>query len=301
MSKVLVFTDYGGPEHQELIEREVPRPGPGEIVIQVRAAGVNPADAKMRQGLFGTKRTLPSPMGLEASGVVTAVGEGVDGFAVGDEVLGNAARGQGTFAEHAVLNAAKTVAKPEEVSFVEAAALPVAGTAAYDVTHQVELAAGQALLILGAGGGIGLMAAQIGTARRLRVIGVASASKKEQVESTGATFVESGDGVADRVRALAPEGVDLVVDLVGGQALRDIAPVAKAPQNVITTADPPTAEELGGSGVERTGEALARVTELVRRGLVRPTVGQRFSLARAKDAVAAVEGGHAAGKVVIEP
>lgn len=196
MSKVLVFTDYGGPEHQELIEREVPEPGPGEIVIQVMAAGVNPADAKMRQGLFGTKRTLPSPMGLEASGIVTAVGEGVEAFAVGNEVLGSPAKGQGTFAEHAVLNAAKTVAKPEEISFVDAAAIPVAGTAAYDVTHQVELEPGQSLLILGAGGGVGLMAAQIGTVHQYRVIGVASASKRELVESTGATFVESGDGAA---------------------------------------------------------------------------------------------------------
>ncbi|MEO9249347.1 NADP-dependent oxidoreductase [Citricoccus sp. NPDC079358] len=301
MSKVLVFTDYGGPEHQELIEREVPEPGPGEIVIQVMAAGVNPADAKMRQGLFGTKRTLPSPMGLEASGIVTAVGEGVEAFAVGNEVLGSPAKGQGTFAEHAVLNAAKTVAKPEEISFVDAAAIPVAGTAAYDVTHQVELEPGQSLLILGAGGGVGLMAAQIGTVHQYRVIGVASASKRELVESTGATFVESGDGAADRVREVAPEGVDLVVDLVGGQALRDIAPVAKDPKNVITTADPATAEELGGAGVKRTQEALEKITGVIQYGLVDPNVGQRFSLADAQEAMAAVEGGHTAGKVVIEP
>lgn len=301
MSKVLVFTDYGGPERQELIEREVPEPGPGEIVIQVMAAGVNPADAKMRQGLFGTKRTLPSPMGLEASGIVTAVGEGVEAFAVGNEVLGSPAKGQGTFAEHAVLNAAKTVAKPEEISFVDAAAIPVAGTAAYDVTHQVELEPGQSLLILGAGGGVGLMAAQIGTVHQYRVIGVASASKRELVESTGATFVESGDGAADRVREVAPEGVDLVVDLVGGQALLDIAPVAKDTKNVITTADPATAEELGGAGVKRTQEALEKITGVIQYGLVDPNVGQRFSLADAQEAMAAVEGGHTAGKVVIEP
>jgi NADPH:quinone reductase-like Zn-dependent oxidoreductase len=301
MSKVLVFTDYGGPEHQELIEREVPRPGPGEIVIRVKAAGVNPADAKMRQGLFGTRRKLPSPMGLEASGVVTAVGEGVAGFAVGDEVLGGAARGQGTFGEHAVLDAAKAVAKPAEISFVDAAAIPVAGTAAYDVTHQVDLEPGQTLLILGAGGGVGLMAAQIGRVHQFTVIGVASASKRELVESTGARFVESGDGVADRVRALAPEGVDLVVDLVGGQALRDIAPVAKDPGHVITTVDPATAEEFGGSGVQRTQEALEKITGVIQHGLVDPHVGRRFSLADAQEAMAAVEGGHTAGKVVIEP
>lgn len=301
MSKVLVFTDFGGPENQELIEREVPRPGPGQVVIRVKAAGVNPADAKMRQGLFGRKRTLPSPMGLEASGVVTAVGEGVEEFAVGDEVLGLPVRGEGTFAEHAVLDAARTVAKPPEISFVEAATIPVAGTVAYDVTHQIELKPGQSLLILGAGGGVGLMAAQIGKVHEFRVIGVASASKKELVESTGATFVESGDGVVDRVREIAPEGVDLVVDLVGGQALRDIAPVAKDPGHVLTTVDPGLAEELGGSGVRRTREALAKVTGVVQHGLIDPHVGRRYSLAEAPAAMAAVEGGHAAGKVVIEP
>ncbi|MCY1159301.1 MAG: NADPH:quinone reductase [Citricoccus sp.] len=301
MSKVLVFKDFGGPENQELIDREVPQPAPGQIVIQVKAAGVNPADAKMRQGLFGRKRTLPSPMGLEASGVVIAVGEGVEDFAVGDEVLGQPARGEGTFAEHAVLNAARTVAKPPEISFTEAATIPVAGTVAYDITHQVELEPGQSLLILGAGGGVGLMAAQIGAVHRFRVIGVASASKRELVESTGATFVESGDGVADRVRQIAPEGVDLVVDLVGGQALRDIAPVAKDPGHVLTTVDPELAEELGGSGVRRTQEALEKITGVFQHGLVDPNVGRRFSLAEAQDAMAAVEGGHAAGKVVIEP
>lgn len=301
MSKVFVFTGFGGPECQELMDREVPAPGPGEIVIRVAAAGVNPADAKMRQGLFGTKRRLPSPMGLEASGVVTAVGEDVEGFAVGDEVLGSAAKGQGTFAEHAVLNAAKTVARPREVSFVEAAVLPVAGTVAYDVTHQVGLDPGQDLLILGAGGGVGLMAAQIGAAQRWRVLGVASASKRDLVESTGATFIESGEGVADRVRAIAPEGVDLVLDLVGGRALRDIAPVAKDPRHVISTADPSTAEELGGTALRRTPEALVEITELARAGLVHPRVGQRFPLAEAAEAMAVVEGGHSAGKVVIEP
>lgn len=301
MSKVLVFKEFGGPEHQELIEREVPQPGPGEIAIEVKAAGVNPADVKMRSGQFGTRRRLPSPMGLEASGVVIAVGEDVSGFSVGDEVLGNAARGEGTFAEHALLDATKSVAKPAEISFVEAAAIPVAGATAYDVTHQVELDPGQTLLVLGAGGGVGLMAAQIGAVHEFTVIGVASASKKELVESTGATFVESGDDAARRVRDIAPDGVDLVVDLVGGQALRDIAPVAKDPKNVISTADPATAEELGGAGVIRTPEGLAKITEVIGYGLVSPNVRERFSLADAPAAIASVEDGHTAGKVVIEP
>ena len=102
MSQVFVYKDYGGPEGQQLSERDDPSPGPGEIAIEVRAAGVNPADWKRREGACGTRGRLPAAMGLEASGVVTAVGEGVEGFAVGDEVLGAPARGLGAFAEHTV-------------------------------------------------------------------------------------------------------------------------------------------------------------------------------------------------------
>ena len=301
MSKALVFAAYGGPETQELVERPAPAPGPGELAIEVKAAGVNPADWKIRAGQMGSLWPLPAPMGREASGVVTAVGAEVENFAVGDMVLGLAAKGQGTFAKHTVLDAAQTVQKPEELSFADAAALPVAGATAYDVTHQIELEPGQTMLILGAGGGVGLMAAQIGNVHKFTVIGVASAAKQELVESTGATFVASGEGAADRVRAIAPEGVDMLIDLVGGQALRDLAVVAKDPSVIISTADPTTVQQLGGVAVVRTREGLEKVTGVAQYGLVDPQVTDRYSLDRAAEAVAMVEAGHTAGKVIIEP
>ncbi|GAA5228654.1 NADP-dependent oxidoreductase [Paeniglutamicibacter antarcticus] len=301
MSTALVFNNYGGPDTQELIERSIPLPGPGEVVIEVKAAGVNPADWKIREGRLGRHWKLPAPLGHEASGVVIAVGDGVDDFAVGDEVLGLPAEVYGGIAEHTVLCAENTVLKPEEISFADAAAIPVAGSTAYDVTHQIELDAGQSLLILGAGGGVGLMAAQIGKVHQFTVLGVADASKKEMVESTGARFIESGDGVVERVLRIVPEGVDLVVDLVGGQPLRDIAAVAKDPKNVVSTADPATAEELGGAGVVRTTETLGKITEVVKYGLVSPYVRARFALADVQEAMATAETGHAAGKVIVEP
>ena len=105
MSKVYVFTDYGGPENQQLIDRPAPMPGPGEVAIEVRAAGVNPADWKIREGHLGRHWSLPATMGREAAGVVTQVGDGVEDFAVGDEVLGLVAPGQGGMAEHTLLRA----------------------------------------------------------------------------------------------------------------------------------------------------------------------------------------------------
>ncbi|MHB1065721.1 MAG: NADP-dependent oxidoreductase [Georgenia sp.] len=300
MSKVFVFTDFGGPEHQALIERPVPEPGPGELAVHVRAAGVNPFDVKVRSGALGRTRTLPAPMGQEVAGVVTRVGEGVEGFTVGDAVLGPTAPGWGAIAEDTLVRAAQAVPKPAEISFADAATIPVAGATAYDLTHQVELEAGQTLLVVGAGGGVGLMAAQIGNVHKFTVIGIASEAKRELVESTGATFVATGDGVADRVRAVAPEGVDLIVDLVGGQTLRAVAEVVRDRSHIISAPDPDTAAELGGSALVRTPESMEKITGVIQYGLVDPHVTGRYPLERAAAAIAAVERGHATGKTVIE-
>lgn len=301
MSQVFIFTTYGGPESQQLSEREAPAPRTGEVAIEVRAAGVNPADWKRRQGAFGTGQELPAAMGLEAAGVVTAVGEDVEEFAVGDEVLGSPARGLGSFAEHTVLNASQTVIKPEEISFTDAATLPVAGTTAYDLTHQVEIEDGQTLLVLGAGGGVGHMALQIAKVHQFNTIGVGSESKREQIEAAGATFVPSGEGAADRVRELVPDGVDLLADLVGGDALRELAPAAKTPSVIVSAADGPTATELGGAARRRSDEVLENITGVVKYGLVDPHVVQTYPLDRAAEAIAAVEDGHLGGKIVIRP
>ncbi|ASK65247.1 NADPH:quinone reductase [Brachybacterium avium] len=301
MSAVFVVTAYGGPEGQQLIQREAPAPRSGEIAISVRAAGVNPADAKRREGAFGTSGRLPLAMGLEASGVVTAVGEGTEGFAVGDAVLGAPARGLGAFAEHTVLDASQSVAKPAEVSFPDAATLPVAGTTAYDLIHQLAPAAGQTVLVLGAGGGVGQMALQVAAAHGLTVIGVASQSKRTLVEATGATFVPSGPGVAERVREAAQSGVDLLADLVGGEPLRELAPTMTSPAGIVSAADAETALALGGAGRERSAGALEAITALVRDGLVDPHVEQTHPLVWAAEALAAVEAGHSRGKSVIIP
>ena len=301
MSAVFVVTAYGGPEGQQLTQREVPAPRTGEIGIEVRAAGVNPADWKRREGAFGTGGRLPLAMGLEASGIVTAVGEGTEGFAVGDAVLGAPARGLGAFAEHTVLDASRSVLKPDEVSFPDAATLPVAGTTAYDLVHQRELPAGAAVLVLGAGGGVGRMALQVAAAAGLTAIGVASESKRELVEAAGAAFVPSVPGVLGRVREVAPDGVALLADLVGGAALRELAPLVADPSGIVSAADAETAVELGGTGREASPQALAAITALVRDRRVDPHVTQTHPLVWAAEALAAVEAGHSRGKRVIIP
>ena len=299
MSTAFATTAYGGPENQRLIEREAPAPGPGEIAIDVRVAGVNPADAKRREGLFGTAGALPMALGLEAAGVVTALGEGVTGFAVGDDVLGPPARGLGAFAEHTGLRAADAGARPREGAGEQAATLPVAGTTAWDLASSA--GPGETVLVLGAGGGVGRMAVQVAVAAGARVLGIASARKEELVESAGAEHVLSGDGALETLRDLAPEGADLLIDLVGGQPLRDLAPLVKDPARILSAADQDTAEELGGAGRPSSADALERITQLVAEGAVDPHVTARYPLVAAAEAMAQVESGHSAGKIVLIP
>ncbi len=301
MSRVFVFTKYGSAAGQELIERPVPQPGPGQLAVSVRAAGVNPVDWKIREGRFGQGATLPVPMGREVAGVVTALGADVTGFAVGDAVLGPVAKGQGGFADDTLINASDAVAKPEDISFEMASVIPVAGTTAFDVTHDIELEPGQTAVVLGAGGGVGNMASQIGRVHKFRVIGVASEAKREAVEATGATFVAAGPDAAAQVKALVPEGADLLVDLVGGQPLRDLAGVAKSPKLIISAADAASAEELGGQGRKRLEGTLEKITGVIGYGVVTPEISKSYPLDQAADALAAVEQGHAGGKIVLVP
>ncbi|MCL9758786.1 alcohol dehydrogenase catalytic domain-containing protein, partial [Frankia sp. AiPa1] len=194
MPSAYVFTADGGPEVERFVDLPRPTPGDGELLIAVRAAGVNPADWKLRAGLRipGSTVTLPAVFGLEAAGVVVEVGPGVEGFAVGDEVFGGPTTGG--YAEFTLLPAERAAHKPEKVSFTDAAALPVGAGTAYDAIAQLALPPGATLLIIGVGGGVGVAAAQLARHAGLTVIGTASPRKKAFVESLGVRHVASGPG-----------------------------------------------------------------------------------------------------------
>ncbi|MFJ9839427.1 NADP-dependent oxidoreductase [Kitasatospora sp. NPDC101155] len=300
MAKAFGFVDYGGPETQEFLDRPTLEAGPGQLAITVHAAGVNPVDWKVRRGFLGRERQLPAVMGQEASGVVQQVGPGVTGFTPGDEVFGLAAAG--AFAEQTLLRAELSALKPGAVDFDQAATLCVSVATADDAVRQLALGAGRTLLILGIAGGVGSAAAQIARSQGLTVLGTASDANREYVESLGAAQVRYGDGVVERITAAAPDGVDGVLDLVGGDALKAVAGVIGDRTELVSTADPTVAAELGGRYVTRstTSETLAALAMLVATGDLDPQVTNRYPLARAAAAVAAVESGHARGKVVLE-
>jgi NADPH:quinone reductase-like Zn-dependent oxidoreductase len=200
MSRAYGYTAYGGPETETWFDRPQPVPGPSELVIRVKAAGVNHADYEIRNVALAHPQVtpdFPAVLGAEAAGVVVAVGSDVNGFAKGDEVMGTTAPEQGSYAEHAVLLAQDTTRKPPQVSFVQAAALPVAGGTAWDALEKLGVTEGETLLINGGGGGVGVMAAQLARNRGAAVFGVSSHTKRSLMESLRVTLVpyDSGDVV----------------------------------------------------------------------------------------------------------
>jgi NADPH:quinone reductase-like Zn-dependent oxidoreductase len=302
MVKAFGYNSNGGPDVQEFLDLEMPSPMPGELLVEVRTAGVNPVDWKIRAGLYGDSGDFPAVLGSEVSGVVREVGKDVDGFAVNDEVFGSVAPGSGGYAEYTLVTANAAARKPPQVSFNDAATLPVAAATAYDGVTQLGLKEGQTLLINGVGGGVGVAAAQIARDAGINVIGTASEDKKALVESLGATLVPYGDGVADRIRQLLPDGVDAIFDLAGGDGLRAVAELASDRDKIITAGDPGTANEVGGHMIERdrTSRVLEIVAALVADGKLDPHIEDVRPLDEAADAIAAVEIGHARGKVVIQ-
>ncbi|MEK2489827.1 NADP-dependent oxidoreductase [Kitasatospora purpeofusca] len=300
MAKAFGFVDYGGPENQEFLDRPVLEPGPGQLAVAVRAAGVNPVDWKVRRGLLGRERPLPFVMGSEASGVVERIGPGVTGFTPGDEVFGLVAAG--AFAEQTLLPAGSSALKPAKVGFDLAATLPVAAATADDAVRDIGVGAGQTLLVLGVSGGVGSAAAQIARSRGIRVVGTAGDSNRGYVESLGAVPVRYGEGVAERIRAAAPDGVDGILDLIGGDDLRAAAVTLADRSRLVSTSDPVTAKELGGRYITRstTPATLAALAGLVAAGELDPNVSARYPLDRAAEALALVESGHARGKLVLE-
>jgi NADPH:quinone reductase-like Zn-dependent oxidoreductase len=304
MVKAYGYNVNGGPDVQEFLDLEMPAPLPGELLVEVRAAGVNPVDWKIRSGMYGPAAAsdLPGVLGSEVAGVVREVGQDAEGFSVGDEVFGSVAPGSGGYAEFTLLTAAATAHKPPHLSFTDAATLPVAGATAYDGVMQLGLEPGQTLLINGASGGVGVAALQIGRDLGLNVIGIAGEDKQALVESLGATLVAYGDDVAGRVRAIMPDGVDAIFDLAGGDALRAVADLLGDRSKMISAGDPQTVESLGGHMIERdrTARVLRIVAEMVADGKLNPHVEDILSLDDAAEALAAVEVGHAKGKVVIQ-
>src|SRR5580704_19798025 len=224
MSAVVIATAYGGPDVLEIANQAPGEPGPGQALIEIRAAGVNAIDAKLYSGAFGTDPARLR-LGSEASGVVAAVGPGASGPAgpigVGDEVI--AYRAPGAYAEELVVPASALVPKPDTLDWAQAAGLMVAGATAWHLLAATGIGAGDTVLIHGAAGGVGVMAVQLARDRGATVVGTASPANHDFLRELGAIPVDYGTGLMDRVAAAAPGGVDAGLDLVGTDEALDVS------------------------------------------------------------------------------
>jgi NADPH:quinone reductase-like Zn-dependent oxidoreductase len=295
--KAIQFSRFGDPEVLELVELDDPHPGEGQIRIAVRAAGVNPIDWKVRSGAMGGD--LPRQTGVEAAGVVDELGDGITDVEVGDRVFGSVAGGA---SELAVSGFYAPI--PASLGFVEAAALPVAAETAVRTLDLLRVGEGQTLLINGASGSVGVAATQFARERGARVIGTASPANHDSLRSFGAEPTTYGEGLVERVRALAPDGVDRALDAAGGGALPALVELTGSPDRVITIADYKGAEETGvpfsgGMGSERAWTALRDAVALIEAGRFAVPVAQTFPLAQIAEAHRISETGHPRGKLVL--
>jgi NADPH:quinone reductase-like Zn-dependent oxidoreductase len=301
--KAVTFDEYGGPEVLHVADVEEPHAGPGQIRIAVRAAGVNPVDWKARSGMMSGGNPPPSPVidGREAAGVVDEVGPDVSGVEPGDQVFGFAVGGGA--AERAVLD--DFARKPADLAWEEAAGLPVAVETSVRVfTVLGGVGDGDTIVINGAAGGVGTAAVQLARARGARVIGTASEGNHEFLRSLGAEPTTYGEGLVERVRALAPDGVDYAFDTAGRGAIPDLIELTGDPAHVATIAD----FGAGSLGVKVTGgsdfrasEALGEAAELIEAGKLHLPVAQTFTFAEAPEAHRVSEAGHVRGKLVLTP
>lgn len=307
MSTAIFYDRHGGVDVLRVGDEPVPTPGDGELVVANRVIGVNPADVKKLAGKFGGADEFPQVLGFEAAGVVEAVGEGVEGFSVGDEVVWS---GTGAQREKSVVQAAKTRTKPADVSFEQAAVLPVAAAAAFSALAQAGVSDKDVVLIHGASGGVGSAAVQIAKALGARVVGSASAANHDYLRGLDATPVAYGPGLTDAVRAL-PDGlseVTAVVDLVGSpetvaQTVQLLGPdglTRDGSPRAVTLVE--TEESLAAGIATKTSRkgALREALALAEAGLLTLEISARFPLTEAAWAVQQVADGHVRGKVVLE-
>ncbi|HZQ32022.1 MAG TPA: NADP-dependent oxidoreductase [Mycobacterium sp.] len=310
MTRLVVATDYGGPEVLAVQSLKLPLLELRQVLIDVKAAAANPIDYKRYSGAFGRDPdALPMPIGMEVAGVISEVDAGVSGFTgrlhVGDAVIASGVRGG--YADRVLVNAADVGHKPATMSFEQASGLLLAGGTAWHLLTATGVTDSDTVLVHGAAGGVGLMVVQLAVARGAKVIATASPARHEQLRRYGAQPVEYGPGLADRVRA---EGsVDVALDLVGtDEALDTSVELVADRSRIATIAGFARAAELGiaaltsdGDGAAIRAAARPKLVEMAAAGELKVFVDKKFPLEKAADAHRYLQQGHAHGKVVLVP
>lgn len=303
--KAMTYERYGAPgDVLELRDRPKPKVAPGEVLVRVSTAAVNPVDWKLMAGYLDEMMPtfFPVTPGWDVAGVVEEVGLDTPEFRPGDEVLAYARKDflhDGSFAEYLSVPVRAVAGKPASVDWNQAAGLPLAGLTAYQLLTRLGLSGADTVLVHAASGGVGVLAAQLARAEGARVIGTASPANHEFLRGFGVEPVSYGEGLPERVRELAPDGVDLVADFVGG-VVDDTLAVLREGGRHGSVADPSVAERGGRyAWVRPSGADLSVLAGLVAEESVVVPIAETFPLDRAAEALELNQGGHVRGKVTV--
>jgi NADPH:quinone reductase-like Zn-dependent oxidoreductase len=305
MARAVRFDHYGDRDVLYVADVDVPTPAAGDVVVAVRAAGLNPGEAAIRAGALEARfpATFPSGEGSDLAGVVHALGEGVTGFAVGDEVLGWSER-RSSHAEYVAVPVAQLIRKPPALSWEVAGSLYVVGVTAFVAVRTIDVQPGETVAVSAAAGGVGSVVVQLLRLQGANVLGIASAANDEWLTAHGVVPVAYGEGLADRLRAAAPHGIDAFIDLFGPEYVQLAFDLGIAPQRIETIISFEKAQELGtraeGSAAG-TVEILSEVADLVASGQIEVPIAATYPLDQVREAYAQLEKRHTRGKIVLIP
>ena len=307
MPKAVRYDEFGGIDVLRVDEVARPVPGDGQVLVRVKAAGINPSEAAIRTGAVARlfPSTFPSGQGSDLAGVIEEVGAGVGGFSPGDEVIGFT-NNRASQAELVLVEAGDLTRKPEKVSWEAAGGLYVAGVTAWGAVHAVQLKEGETVVISAAAGGVGSIAVQLARRTRATAIGLASESNHQWLKSHGVIPVAYGDGVADRIRAAAPTGVDAFIDTYGGGYVDLAIALGVEANRIDTIADYAAAAKYGvktagGAEAGPGGAVLAELAGLIAAGHLEVPIANVYPLAQVREAYTELERRHTHGKIVLRP
>jgi NADPH:quinone reductase-like Zn-dependent oxidoreductase len=306
MPRAIRFDSYGHRDVLYVAEVDMPVPGPGEVVVEVRAAAINPGEASIREGYLHERwpATFPSGEGTDLAGVVHAVGEGVTGWEAGDEVIGWS-WSRSSHADYVAVPADQLVAKPAELSWEVAGTLNVAGTTAWAAVNAVGAGPGDVVAVSAAAGGVGVFTVQLLALKGARVLAIASEANHEWLRAHEAEPVAYGDGLADRLRATVPGGITAFIDLFGPQYVDLALELGVAPERINTIISFQRAAEVGakaeGSAEAASTEVMAELARLTASGQLEVPIAATYPLEAVQDAFAELEQRHTRGKIVLIP
>jgi NADPH2:quinone reductase len=305
-ARAVRFDRYGGREVLYVADVPMPIPPADEVVVAVRAAAINPGEATIRSGALHERfpATFPSGEGSDLAGVITTLGEGVDTFAEGDEVLGFS-WSRSSHATHVSVPTKQLILKPQELSWEVAGSLYVVGCTAYAAVRAVNVKRGDTVAVSAAAGGVGTIVVQLLGIRGARALGIASPANADWLTAHGAVPVPYGDGLAERLRSAAPDGIDAFIDLFGPEYLELAVDVSIPRDRIETIAAFAKAEELGvkaeGSGTASTVEVLCEMADLVASGAIVMPIAATYPLDQVAEAFEQLERRHTRGKIALIP